>query len=141
MRRGYPSARNSVGGPRWGSWSGRGTQSARPSGSEAPTGRARASRDARGRRRTDGQTDDLPGPGGGRRLSPPHPRRRRPRSLAALDVSSSRRSRREQFNWQDFGLRTDVVSPGLKAGRAGGRGGCWAEWDREREKQTERDPG
>lgn len=112
-------ARGTVQGePRWG------TQSARPSGNEVPPGRAQASRDPHGRRRTDGQTDDLPGPGGGRRLSPPHPRRRRPRSLASLDVSSSRRSRREQFNWQDLGLRTDVASLGLKAGRAreGGEG-------------------
>ena len=44
-------------------------------------------------------------------------------SPGSPDVSSSRRSRRERFNWQDFGLRTDVASLGLEAGRAGAGAG------------------
>lgn len=70
-----------------------------------------------------GQTDDRGAPGGGRRLPPPHRVGGGFASPGSPDVSSSRRSRRERFNWQDFGLRTDVASPGLEAGRAG-RGGA-----------------
>lgn len=99
-----------------GSWNLWRPLSARPSGSEVPSRCAWASRGSPGCGRTERQP---PAPGGCGRLPPPHPRRRRPRSPASPHVSSSRGSQREQFNWQNFGLRTDVVPPCLEAGSLG----------------------
>ena len=62
-------------------------------------------------------------------------------SPGSPDVSSSRRSRRERFNWQDFGLRTDVASLGLEAGRAGAGAGPGRSGEGERAEPTGRDPG
>lgn len=46
-------------------------------------------------------------------------------SAGSPDVSSgSSRSWRQRFNRQDFGLRTDVASLGLEAGRAGAEEGA-----------------
>lgn len=81
-----------------------------------------------------GGLTDRGGRGGGHRLSAPHPRRRPPRlaSPGSPNVSSSRRSRRERFNWQDFGLRTDVASLVLEAGRAGAGAGTGRSGEGER---------
>lgn len=80
------------------------------------------------------QTDDgagrVRGEGGGREgaVAFPHPTYVGGglASAGSPDVSSSSSSRswRQRFNWQDFGLRTDVASLGLEAGRAGAEEGA-----------------
>lgn len=69
-------------------------------------------------------------------IASPHPTRVGVRlaSPGSPDVSSSRRSRRERFNWQDFGLRTDVASLGLEAGRVGAGAGAGRSGEGERTK-------
>lgn len=88
-----------------------------------------AARLAVGRQTDDGWGRAGGGEGGGREgaVAFPHPTHVGGglASAGSPDVSSgSSRSWRQRFNRQDFGLRTDVASLGLEAGRAGAEEGA-----------------
>lgn len=124
---GIPERGGQWGDPSRGLGAGRGTLRARPDGSEVWSCRAWTLRGSPGCGRTDRRPSSLrggalPTPRVGGSLASP----------ASPDVSSSRRSRRQRFNWQDLGLRTDVIWRLGARGR--GRGRCWSERGGERAK-------